>query len=810
MKVFGGICSRSFTPANPETKEKLRLHYAPWELTPAGEALLFSDAVRKPALATEDGVTICGELTDPRSALAAYRRCGPDFVHALRGEFAFVVIDPLHRRIVLGTDRMGLSPMYFAQIGDDLAWGSAASLVARHPGYRFSPDPVAIAEFLFTIPGNRGRSFYSEIARVQGGSLRVATSDAITESVYWRPGQASTLRLKKEEAAEGLRERLAAAIRLHHQPEKTAVLMSGGLDSVSIVCLTASLGLDVRPYALVFPGDAAADESTLIDVVARRWGLQTDVLGIGERRGAPPAPGTPDLPDLGTTPNLQMHAPQFASMREDGMAVCLHGIGGDQLFAPDRFSLRRNVISALAPRYARYLWRRLSGQSPLRFVDPSFASRHHLWQSLEAAHLPTLRTAARRSAVQAITDASLIRVVEQLSLLAASEEVDLRSPLLDDGVVDFVLSLDPRVAFSEPPKSLLREAMKGVVPEEIRTRIQKAEFSRWFDDDLRIQYASENRGLLEAPGPAAEMISGAARTAALRYLDSGDDLDGRWLFDHTVTVQRWFVRATEKVSAPAIFQYQLGSFSLVSDLELPLPSQTSAPNRGTIVVRRGASARTDVKRRMILYDGETRLVRETLMEDLLPRFLSACGELVIHGSAVMIGSEAVVLVGPSGAGKSTLAHALAVAGHVAIADDFVPFVQPGRIAVASLERRVRPDSAAVLRIPSIATTSRGKIVVSGSTPVTTEVVVGQILFLERVTAPEATLQPIGRDEVFSRLVESRYVLDPLDDDLLERHMDLAVAVAECVPAVRLLLPHRYEAIPGTIKLLENLRTLQCA
>lgn len=66
-----------------------------------------------------------------------------------------------------------------------------------------------------------------------------------------------------------------------------------------------------------------------------------------------------------------------------------------------------------------------------------------------------------------------------------------------------------------------------------------------------------------------------------------------------------------------------------------------------------------------------------LLDQILPRLLAQCGELVVHASALAIDGRHALFLGPSGWGKSTLAALLQRNGHGVLSDDCVQLMMTG-------------------------------------------------------------------------------------------------------------------------------------
>jgi asparagine synthase (glutamine-hydrolysing) len=62
--------------------------------------------------------------TDTEVVLALYLRDGADFVHRLRGMFAFAIWDPRARQVFAARDHFGQKPFYYAERGGRLIFAS--------------------------------------------------------------------------------------------------------------------------------------------------------------------------------------------------------------------------------------------------------------------------------------------------------------------------------------------------------------------------------------------------------------------------------------------------------------------------------------------------------------------------------------------------------------------------------------------------------------------------------------------------------------------------------------------------------------
>src|SRR3954454_22900570 len=95
--------------------------------------------------------------SDTEVLLELYRLRGVAFVEKLRGMFAFAIWDAPRRRLVLGRDRLGIKPVYYARVGDDLLFASDLRALLRSPDVDRTVDEEALACYLAMryVPGPR-------------------------------------------------------------------------------------------------------------------------------------------------------------------------------------------------------------------------------------------------------------------------------------------------------------------------------------------------------------------------------------------------------------------------------------------------------------------------------------------------------------------------------------------------------------------------------------------------------------------------------------------------------------------------------
>ncbi len=485
--------------------------------------------------------------TDTEVILAAYRVWGLDAIARLNGIFAFAIWDPGKRRLVLARDPMGVKPMYLRRTSRSLIFASeiggilASRAVDAADPWSPQPHPGAVHDFL-----GRGKldsslqTFVTGVTAHPPGHMTIIEDRDERTIPFWRPPPLAddarpAVRGADLEAdqrlIEGFRERFDGAVRRQLRSDvPIGTCLSGGLDSSSIVA-TIEASLATAPsrttheavprmaFHARFPADRI-DESWYADLVARRAGMGISYV---TPRGSPLLRAVlPVLRAQGEPYGSASINAQFAVMRDahqHGLKVLLDGQGADELLGGYysllgvrtaglllaghpmaaigelRSVIRRRMLSplhamtgavqgALGASSVEAIRRASSGRFGVR-CSPDLRRE----PSLERIHTEPGTLLARRLWQQTIGDGlpSLLRYEDRNSMAFG---IEARVPFLDLELVEFVLRLPDRLRIDRAvTKSVLREAMRGRLPEEVRNRRDKLGFTvpqrAWLREDQR-------------------------------------------------------------------------------------------------------------------------------------------------------------------------------------------------------------------------------------------------------------------------------------------------------------------------------------
>ena len=284
-----------------------------------------------------------------------YEEYGPDVTRHLDGMFAFALWDAKARRLMLGRDRIGIKPLYVAERGDRLFWGSEAKCLLA-AGVAPELDPQALHDYLTLGYVAGPASMFAGVTQLPPGTFLIAEPGRSRPRVerYWSLGghvPATRAGLPRGEAAwaDELVRTLKGAVESHLMSDvPLGVFLSGGVDSGTIVALMHELGVSpIRTFTIGFEEKSFSEADTAREV-ASRYGTEHHELIV-----------RPDA--IALLPKLVRHFDEpfadssaipvhyVSELARRHVTVVLSGEGGDEMLAGYE-TYRARKIAAL---YAR-------------------------------------------------------------------------------------------------------------------------------------------------------------------------------------------------------------------------------------------------------------------------------------------------------------------------------------------------------------------------------------------------------------------------------------------------------------------------
>jgi len=466
--------------------------------------------------------------SDPELVLRAYERWGEDCLEHIDGDFAIAIWDTRRRRLFCVRDRSGIKPFVYHWDGRSLVFGSDIHSVLAGPGVPRDMNQGVLAEYLAADCVSRDETLWQGVTRlVAGHSMTVDESGPRIEK-YWHPEELPLIQYKTdEEYEEHYREVLFEAVRRHARSHRTVGFeVSGGLDSSSLFAVGHNLhhegrlaAPNISGFTLQFAKGTDAYELDFAHAVGAHLGREIQEI--------PPTQWSPDylrqqsvrFATPANLPNGTMHLGMMETLHCGGGRVLLNGGGGDQWLAfgdsdlaeclqywdwktlfrtlkNDRtdqgtieatYRLVRHGLYPLLPLPLRKIVR----LAVLRGIHGE--KQGDTWLSLDLKR--RFQEQKQRAAVKAPKQRSNLRIglkerlmslngafpaiaLEMMERLASEAGIEYRSPFRSKTFVEFALGLPlTQLRRSECDRFIHRKAMVGLLPDVVRQRNNKAEFS---------------------------------------------------------------------------------------------------------------------------------------------------------------------------------------------------------------------------------------------------------------------------------------------------------------------------------------------
>jgi asparagine synthase (glutamine-hydrolysing) len=317
-----------------------------------------------------DGVTL-DTNSDTEVILRLYEREGIDFVSRLNGMFAIAIDDAREDAMYLVRDRIGVKPLYLADDGERMVFGSEIKAILPATGVERSMaalDLEAIHHYLSFNYIPAPWTIWRDVHHVMPGTwMRFSRTGVHTESWWSLAAQDEKDHRFEDWQAEFL-SILDDATRIRLRADVPwGAFLSGGVDSSTIVALMARhVDQPVKTFCIGFD-DPLYDETPFAREAARRFGCDhtSEVAQLNMLDRWPEVLYHLDQPhgDASFMPTLRV-----SELAARHVKVVLTGDGGDELFAGyDKYALyfsRADAQTLPLPEFRRTYFDSISLFSP--------------------------------------------------------------------------------------------------------------------------------------------------------------------------------------------------------------------------------------------------------------------------------------------------------------------------------------------------------------------------------------------------------------------------------------------------------------
>ncbi|MGQ0766681.1 MAG: asparagine synthase (glutamine-hydrolyzing) [Gemmatimonadota bacterium] len=457
---------------------------------------------------------------DTETVLHLYERHGHELPVHLRGMFAIAIWDATRRELFLTRDRFGVKPLYYAHLQDGtLLFGSEIKSILGSGLIQPVFNERTLPDVLANHAPSGDETMFAGIMRLPAGHSLTWSNGGVAIRRYWDLEFSDHAHTDRDDASlvDEYRERFREAVRMRLMSDvPLGMFLSGGIDSAAITAMMASLVNDpIRTFSVAF-AERSANELEYARLVARRFSTDHHEIVVTPEQFFAKLPSLVWHEDEPIAHPSSVALNFVSDLASRHVKVVLTGEGSDETLAGyNRYrvtmynsslghrwksapsavrSAVRSGIGALPPAAGvrrklerTFLWLD-PGLDDLYFDNFAVFDRQRIRSLLSPALGMRLGGvdpyAAQHAALARIPDGSLLNRLlyadtktylhellmkqDQMSMAASIES---RVPFLDHPLVEFAAALPSRLKLRRTTtKWILREAMKGLLPEEIISR----------------------------------------------------------------------------------------------------------------------------------------------------------------------------------------------------------------------------------------------------------------------------------------------------------------------------------------------------
>jgi len=483
--------------------------------------------------------------TDTEVILTGYMAFGPDYVKELNGIFSFAIWDDNRSTLYLVRDRLGIKPLFYTVYENTIIFASEIKALFQYPGVKPRIDSLGLSEIFGLGPAKSyGLGVFKDIYEVLPGNYIVYNEYGIHKKQYWclvsAPHEDSY-----QETVEKTSYLLNDAVKRQMISDiPICTFLSGGLDSSLVTAICAKeLKKDEKQmvtYSFDFVDNAKhfksnsfqpAEDRPFVDIMVKHVGskhtyLECDNIDLVDNLY--PAVDARDLPNMADVESSLLYFCQKVAAKTK---VALTGECADEIFggypwfhSPDLMML--NTFPWSKNMETRKL---LLSEDLLTSVDFD----GYVKAAYEKSIAETPRLAGESSFEARQREISylnlkwfMVTLLDRMDRCSMYSGLEARVPLADHRIVEYIWNVPWKMKCPNGVvKGLLRDAGKGLLPEEILYR-RKSPYPKTYHPEYEKLLGNRLLDILsDANAPIRPLVDEKKIKA---YLSSPSDYGKPW------------------------------------------------------------------------------------------------------------------------------------------------------------------------------------------------------------------------------------------------------------------------------------------
>jgi asparagine synthase (glutamine-hydrolysing) len=419
--------------------------------------------------------------SDTEVILKAHDHWGHRCVELFVGMFSYALYEHYSGRLFLARDRLGIKPLYLADVDGALRFASTLPALLAGGGVDTEIDPVALHHYLTwhaAVPPPR--TILKGVQKLAPATVMIITSEGRRFSEnYWRANYMRHPRFADytpEEWAEDFRDALRVAVdRRMVSDVPVGVLLSGGLDSSLIVALLAESGQsDLATFSIGFDdvGDHEGHEFEFSDLIAEQFETAHHQIHVPEARLLDSLDGA-----IGamSEPMVSHDAVAFYLLSEEvarSHKVVQSGQGADEVFGGYFwYPPLLEATGSGADTYEQVFFDRSDAEmaevlEPRYQLDEDPSRAYVDWHFRQPGADTPIDRVLRFETEVLLPE----HPVKRLDNMTMAWGLEARTPFLDHELVELAAACPPELKLGDGGKGILKLAARGLVPDAVIDR----------------------------------------------------------------------------------------------------------------------------------------------------------------------------------------------------------------------------------------------------------------------------------------------------------------------------------------------------
>ena len=424
--------------------------------------------------------------SDTEVVIKSYAEWGEECQYKFNGIWAMAIYNESNGEVFLSRDRFGVKPLLIWVKRDAIFFASEMKSFRKLPTKYQLPASEQILLFLSKRPDNSSQ-INKELSRLPAGhSLRFTANNKVIFKRWWQPVKPKIKDKSYSELIEEFRFIFLDALKLRTQdssPKCTA--LSGGLDSSSVFCATQKLlknhviktSFPHKAFSIDYSKTPNSESNFAIEVVEA---TKSDHTLISLSPDSPII--TPELIQDCIYSSEQINhlflGPfvLYRAMRQEGYKVSVDGHGADELLAGYKKFARASIEDCI---------NQSSSDTDLIEIKKLWTNAGVSPNEIDAIHTKLIsqgkgnqNNALQEKSFDEFHHKTLPWILDTYDKIPMAHNIEVRSPFLDWRLVEYCFSLPNKAkAGGGFTKRILRDAMKNIIPDAVRTRHSKQGFA---------------------------------------------------------------------------------------------------------------------------------------------------------------------------------------------------------------------------------------------------------------------------------------------------------------------------------------------